>query len=48
MVGGGANEKSYFGLLCYGYVLLKINYQASKQPQNTWGHLNILYFIDNF
>lgn len=30
MVGGGANDKSYFGLLCYGCILLKINYHASK------------------
>lgn len=30
MVGGGENDISYFGLLCYGCILLKINYHASK------------------
>lgn len=50
MAGGWANEKSYFGLLCYGCVLLRINYQASNNPQNTWEHLNsyTLYLIYNF
>ena len=29
-VGGGANDESYFGLLCNGCILLKINYRTSK------------------
>lgn len=50
MVGGGANETSYFGQLCYSCILLKINYQTSNNPQNTWGHLNSypLYFMHTF